>query len=342
MLSVLSELLQTTIITQFSGLKKSPKGWLVTNCPLCVHRGHRPDQKGRFGVKLAGDGHIAISCFNCQFKAKYVPGTLLSRDFVWFLEHIGVPMEDIKKLKFQAFREKEAGDIFDAPKLKGNVIRKWKAMELPKDSYPIMQWLENGCEDRNLLQAAAYAMERNVKLEDIYWSPDTFSQYNKRFILPFRFNGKIVGYTGRYTKEVTNKKLARYINKMPDSFVYNLDAQRDYDREYCLLHEGVLDAYVTDGISCMGSINEDQIHIINGLGKKIIVCPDRDKTGTSLVEIAMQEKWGVSFPHWEDHVKDAGKASQTYGRLLTVKSIMDSVEYNPLKIHVSRKMDHFG
>lgn len=338
---MLSDTLQDVVLGHLGTLKQSPKKWLVRNCPLCVHRGHGPDHKGRFGIKLDGDGHMAISCFNCAFKAKYMPHTLLSRDFVWFLETIGIPKEDVKKLKFQAFREKEAGSIFDAPKLKGNLFNKWVEVDLPDDALPMMTWLEQGCEDANLLRAASYAIERNVNPSGLFWTPLSECQYKKRFILPFYFRKKIVGYTARYTKETTSKVIPRYLNNMPDSFVYNLDAQEDYNRKYCLLHEGVLDAYVTDGISCMGSINQDQIDIIHGLKKEIIVCPDRDKAGGHLIEIAMKEGWAVSFPHWRNDVKDAGKASQVYGRLLTLKSLIDSAERNPLKIHVSRKMDKF-
>lgn len=338
---MLNELLETSILEQFSGLKKSPKGWLVTNCPLCVHRGHNADQKGRFGLKFPGDGQIGVSCFNCAFKAKYVPGTLLSRDFVWFLGKIGIPPDDIKKLKFQAFREKEAGAIFEAPKLRGNLFHKWTPIDLPEDAHPVMTWLNEGCKDKNLLQAVNYAMDRGVNPDDIYWSPDSFSQYNKRFILPYYFRGKIVGFTARYTKDVTSKTLARYINKMPDGYVYNLDAQQDFSRKYCLVHEGTIDAYITGGISCLGSINQDQISIINSLGKEVIVCPDRDSAGEHLVEAALEQGWKVSFPNWAPHVKDAGKAAQVYGRLLTVQSLIESAEKNKLKIHVSRKMDKF-
>ena len=131
---MLSDLLQTTIIRYFPNLRKSPNGWLRQDCPLCIHRGHRPDTKGRFGLNFLKINEIGISCFNCQYKSKFVSGTMFSKDFIWFLEIIGLPKEDIKKLKFQAFREKEAGAIFAAPKLTGITTHNWKTVELPKDA----------------------------------------------------------------------------------------------------------------------------------------------------------------------------------------------------------------
>ena len=154
-------------------------------------------------------------------------------------------------------------------------------------------------------------------------------------------NKNIVGYTARYIAEIPNNTISRYINKMPDSYVYNLDCQKNYDRQYCLLHEGVLDAYMTDGISCLGSINQEQIDIINDLDKVVIVCPDREDSGDHLVNVAIEQGWMVAFPNWGRNVKDAGRASQLYGRLCATKSIISTAERNPLKIKVSRKMDKF-
>lgn len=338
---MLCDILKPLVLEHLPALKKSPKGWLTCNCPLCNRRGHRADRKGRFGVTFPGEGQIGVSCFNCFFKAKYVPKTSLSKDFLWFLEAIGVKREDLQKIKLQAFREREGGSLFEDPVLQGSLFKSWKTRRLPKDSFPILTWLENDCNDPNLLRVAEYALSRNISLEDIFWAPTDYNEYNKRFILPFKFRNRVVGYTARYGDDITDGKTLRYINSMPDNYIYNLDAQDNYNRKYCLLHEGVLDAYITTGISCLGSINKEKVEIINRLEKDIIVCPDRDRDGSRLVEVAMEEGWAVSFPKWAPNIKDAGKASEVYGRLLTVKSILQSIERYSLKISVARKLDHY-
>jgi hypothetical protein len=250
-----------------------------------------------------------------------------------------MPKADVNKLKFQSFREKEAGQIFASPVLAGNVFDKWKEIELPEDSLPLSSW--EGCTDMDYLQAVKYANERHLSLGDIYWSPKKELQQCKRIIIPFYYNGKLVGNTGRYYKDVHNKTIRRYINTMPDNYVYNLDKQKD-DRKYCIVNEGVLDAYLTDGVSSLGTINKTQIDIINSLNKQIVVCPDRDKDGDPLVAVAIENKWAVAFPKWANNIKDAGQACQVYGRLITLHSILSSIETNPLKINILRKMDNYN
>jgi len=62
------------------------------------------------------------------------------------------------------------------------------------------------------------------------------------------------------------------------------------------------------------------------------VCPDRDKNGGTLVDVALNNNWSVSFPLWENGIKDAAKATEKYGRILTLQSILDSAEENPTTI----------
>ena len=80
-------------------------------------------------------------------------------------------------------------------------------------------------------------------------------------------------------------------------------------------------------------MNIEQGNIIDSLNKRVILLPDRDKAGVKLTEAAIERGWHVSFPEWED-CKDAGDAQIKYGRLFTVKSILDSAITNPTKIRV--------
>ena len=55
------------------------------------------------------------------------------------------------------------------------------------------------------------------------------------------------------------------------------------------------------------------------------------------VNVAIKHGWSVSFPEWEDDVKDASDAVEKYGRLFTVKSVLESVETNTTKIKILAK-----
>ena len=96
---------------------------------------------------------------------------------------------------------------------------------------------------------------------------------------------------------------------------------------------------MVDGIAIQGnSVGPEQAHLIEKLGKRIIVCPDRDEAGVDLIMQAAELGWEVSFPPWHVECKDAADAVQRYGRLATVSSIINHATDNALKIKVKAKM----
>lgn len=338
---MLKELILQLIKDRLGNLKPSPSGWECQNCPVCIHRGHSYDTRNRFGLKVDGDGTFVVHCFNCGLNARYSPGKLLSDKLCTFLKQLGVSDSDIKKLKFEAFREKESGKTFARPKLTGDPTSKWAAYGLPEDSYPIMTWLEMGLEEPDFITVAEYCLNRKVKLEDALWSPCKEHFINKRFIMPFYYRGNVVGYAGRFCADtLENKANNRYYGHTPANFVYNLDAQVP-EHPFVIVCEGVLDAYLVKGVATLGAINTEQAEIINSLRKRVIVCPDRDEDGMPLVQAAIDNGWEVAFPKWESHVKDVGKAVQCYGKILTLQSIIKSAITDPTKILLKRKMDNY-
>jgi DNA primase len=85
-------------------------------------------------------------------------------------------------------------------------------------------------------------------------------------------------------------------------------------------------------------VNETQRELIDGLGRQVIVVPDRDAPGQKLVDQATEFGWSVAFPEWDKTVSDVAEAAQKYGRLFTLKSILNSTEKSKLKIDLKRKM----
>jgi DNA primase len=115
--------------------------------------------------------------------------------------------------------------------------------------------------------------------------------------------------------------------------VYGLDRQ-SRNREMVIVTEGQLDAIVTDGCATgRNNINDDQADILKSLEKQIIVLPDRDEAGKQMCKSAIRHGFSVSFPEWKD-CKDASDALTKYGRLYTIRSIINSVEKNPTKIEL--------
>lgn len=309
---------------------------------LCHLRGESADRRGRFGIKFDND-KIVVHCFNCSFDASCISGKTLSKNFETFLKELGIPEYDVKKINFELFKEHAAIETAEKLELKGAVTSSWVPNSLPKDSQTLMAWLDADCNDPEFLKVVQYALDRKfTDMHHLYWTPiETKFEYNKRLILPFRYKGVVVGHTGRFADPLVQASATRpkYINIMPDNYIYNLDAQADWKRKYVILCEGVFDAYFTDGICPIGNtLSADQIAMINRLGKTVIVCPDKDKDGGVLVKHAMEQGWGVCFPGWGDDVKDASKATEIFGRILTVQSIIQTAEFNPLAIELTWKL----
>ena len=87
--------------------KRSPSGWISFNAPCCVHNGETQDTRSRGGVMSNPNGSLSYHCFNCNFKASYVPGRHLSYKFRKLLNWLGTPENEIKRLVIDAIRVKD-------------------------------------------------------------------------------------------------------------------------------------------------------------------------------------------------------------------------------------------
>jgi hypothetical protein len=337
------DIIKDAILQNIGPLKQAPKGWHKRHCMLCHTQGHGKDTRNRFGIQF-NQQNIVAHCFNCSFNAGYTEGRDLTKSFKFFLTQLNIDEKFIKQIEFEIFKQRnrmqsiregdEAKDEDPEKKFKA-LFQKWKPMDLPEDSYTITQWLENGLEDPDFLNVVNYAIGRNIlDLDNFYWSPSKEFNLSQRLIIPYVYKSKIVGFTARLYYDVPDKSIPKYYQQCPPDFVYNLDHQQGWHRKYALVTEGVLDAWVTDGISILGEIGQSQIDIINRLQKQVIVCPDRDKKGWDLVEVAIKNNWAVSFPKWEKDIKDAAKAAERYGRLLTTHSIISSAVSGKEKIYL--------
>ena len=179
-----------------------------------------------------------------------------------------------------------------------------------------------------------YMAARGLNTDDTnyYWSPSL--GYRDRLIIPFYFEGRVVGWTGR---SVNPDKKPKYLTEVQPGYVYGLDEQ-GYAKSFAILCEGQIDAIHIQGTALGGSeINDQQSMLLNRLQKQIIVCPDRDKAGSKLVEQAIDLGWSVSMPEWTEDICDIGEAVERYGRLYTLYSIANTAEDSPLKIRLRAK-----
>ena len=333
-------LIQNTILTSLPvGRKKTPSGWISFNAPCCVHNGETADKKKRGGVMTSADGTVSYHCFNCGFKASYVIGRKLTYKMRQFMGYIGVPDDTIRKLAIEAMREEEGDKKYEKKK-----FVTFKRRELPKHTRSLGEWLEE-------YTVGTMATEQQTKIDnllnylagrgigpdwyDFMYSSDKYWDVDKRLLIPFYWRGDIVGFTGRMFEQ--SDKVKYYTDVQP-GYVFNMDAQ-DWTRKFVIVTEGPFDAITVSGVSILGSeINDIQRELIDGLGRKVIVVPDRDAPGEKLINQAIEFGWSVAFPDWDEKVEDVADAVLKYGRLFTIQSILKTTESNKFKIDLKRKM----
>jgi len=327
---VLIDKLKSLILSRLSGRKVNPSGWMSLNCPMCISMGEvRLDKRKRGGFNFTTTNVISYHCFNCGYTTGYHGGSVLGHKFINLLISINVEDSVVNKLKIESLKEKDQ-DIVVEPERKVNLD--WESVALPNNSMPISDKVDKKV--LSYLQSRGKGIYENW---DFYWSPDTYMDLNSRIIVPCYFKNKTVGWVTRHIKPNKDTTPKYYVNIQRD-YLFNVDQLYTKDRKYVILVEGPFDAIGIDGVGLLGSqVTDIQAEFLNSFNKKIILVPDRDRAGKKLIPSAIKHGWSVSFPDWDKNVKDVADAVKKYGRLFTLRSIIDTSEDNAMKINVLKR-----
>jgi|TARA_B110000908_G_scaffold126341_1_gene148178 hypothetical protein len=316
-----------TVLTYLPPKRKTtPSGWLSFNAPCCHHNGTSSDTRLRGGLILNPDG-VSYHCFNCGYKASWQQGRNLSIKMRKLLQWMNTPDDVINKLALTVMQENEGLEV----KLRMTEMPEFNTVPMPEDAIKISDITDVNKHSMAILE---YMSQRKLFLEDYtyYWSPSL--GYRDRLIIPFYFEGRIVGWTARTIKDNSKYK---YMSEQQPGYVFNLDNQ-GYRKIFVIVCEGPIDAIHIEGVALLGSEAKDQQRmLINRLSKDVIVVPDRDYAGSKLVEQAIDFGWGVSMPQWDNDINDIGDAVERYGRIFTLHSIVSHAQTSPLKIRLGAK-----
>jgi len=317
-------------ITQYLPAKKktSSSGWTSFNAPCCVHNGESADRRQRGGIKITEQGW-SYHCFNCGFKASFILGRHLGFRTRRFLGWLGVPDQEIERINLESLRHRSIQGILDDRQRTSNTVQgiEFEDRELPEDFALI---------DRNMPNHWQYLRDRCVP-EDfpcgmIHGDVDDKFSRRQGVIIPFTYDGRIVGHTRRFFDDHN----PRYIHDMQPGFVFGTDLQKS-DWHHVIVVEGVFDALSISGLAVLhADINDAQARLIRSLGREVTVVPDQDAAGMKLVDRALELGWAVSMPEWQD-CKDVNDAVKRYGRLATLLTIMRHRETNRIKIEMRRR-----
>jgi hypothetical protein len=322
--------------------RTTPRGWILFDGVCCHHRGHNPDKRMRGNIKLSENGIVGGNCYNCGFKFMF-DGQHLSHNFELFLTWLGVDHSDIQRIRLELLKNQVDGAEATGATALRNLHSQWQPVELPPQSQPLQAWQDLGCDDARFLHVVKYLQSRGDAIAqgyDYWWSPHPQHHMCDRLILPFYHKHDIVGYTARYSQAQPPAGITRYYNSViPQGFLFNQDIAQYHNRKFMILTEGPFDAIAVQGVAAMGSkLSDYQIHWLSQQDKHIVVLPDRTRSNQDLIDTALLFGWSVSFPDWENHIKDAAEACKAYGNIYTISSVLASRTTNPITIGVRRKM----
>jgi hypothetical protein len=308
--------------------KKTPSGWTSFNAPCCHHRGHSTDDRQRGGVNFS-DGFV-YNCFNCGYTASWKPGRQIGQKLKNLMRWLGAPDDDINKMVFEALK----AEAPEAKQEKRELVT-FPDKELPEGSLLLSEWIDQELDselDQKLANVVNYLVSRGIDpLGNFYWSP--LDGMDERVIIPFTYTGRIVGWTARKVKEGKPK----YLSEQQPHFVFNMDSVTQ-NQEYLFVVEGPFDALAVRGVALLhNEISDEQARLINKLGKTVIVIPDQDRAGGSLITDALRHDWYVAFPNWEDDVKDCADAVAKYGKLFVMVDAINTAVNGAIKINLYKK-----
>ena len=310
-------------------IKASPSGWISFNAPCCQHRGHARDTRKRAGIMFS-EG-VVYNCFNCKYTASWQPGRTLTEKFKTLCRWLGANDDEIKHLVFEALKTESLD--YEPEHFVEKV--KFTKKDLPEATMTIAEWVNSAylpdiAED--IGKVIDYLIDRGYDPMDgnFCWSPAP--GFVDRVIIPFKYDGEVVGNTARKVKEGRPK----YLSDQHPFFVFNVDAQ-DSLNKYVFVCEGPFDALAVGGVALLtNEISQQQAHIINQLGKEVIVIPDQDQAGLMLIKQAIDYDWSVAFPNWSEDVKDCADAVKKYGKLFVIVDAIKTAQRGEIKISVAR------
>jgi len=243
---------------------------------------------------------------------------------------MNVPSEEIDRINLESLRHRSVQGILDDRQRIACAIQDiaFEDRDLPVDFALV---------DHNMSVHWKYLRDRcvpeNYPVGAIHGEPEDKFMRRQGVIIPFTYDGRIVGSTRRYF----DNRNPRYIHDMQPGYVFGTDIQRP-DWQHVLVVEGVFDALSIGGLAVLhAEINDAQARLIRSIGREVTVVPDQDEAGMKLIDRAMELGWAVSIPEWPSDVKDVNDAVKQYGKLVTMIHIFQSRETSRIKIELRKR-----
>lgn len=317
------------ILSIIPGRKKlRSKGWYSFNAVCCHHRGHKPDRRGRAGIKFENHYSWRYHCFNCNYNCHFTLGKSINTKARQLLGWSGIDEQQISSWNIESLRQRDFVDAILPPEPKSFNVS-FKPCALPDNAVLINT---SNPKHRPFIN---YLQRRGFKHTDYAFmvTPGDEGRFANRIIIPYTYKNEIVGHTSRFCDVQTPK----YINEQSPGYIFGIDLQQP-EWQYCLLMEGIFDALSIHGCAYMhNTISVEQARTLSLLNRRIIVVPDQDTAGLSVTDRALELGYNVSIPDWGPGVKDVNEAVIKWGKLATVLSIIDAATSSKVKIKLRKQ-----
>ena len=309
--------------------KQTPSAWISFNAVCCEHNGSGKDKRSRGGIKITDHGW-SYHCFNCGYTASFILGRNLSFKARRLLVWLNVPEQEIERVNLDSLRYRGIHGILNDRQRTAHAVQgiQFQDRDLPVDFALV---------DRNTPMHWQYLRDRCVP-EDypigmIHGDPNQKWTHRPGVIIPYTYDGRIVGHTRRYLDD----RSPRYIHDLQPGYVFGTDLQHP-EWQHVIVVEGVFDALSIAGLAVLhAEINDQQVRLIQSLEREVTVVPDQDEAGMKLIDRAIELGWAVSIPAWPSGVKDVNDAVRAHGRLGALLTIMQARENNRIKIQMRKK-----
>lgn len=305
--------------------KKTHSGWVSFNAICCNHYGgHRPDTRGRGGIMMDNQNWV-MHCFNCGFKCSFTLGKSITPNTRKYLQWLGVDDIQIQRWNLESLQYKDLLDF--------TIQKKTSSVKFQTRQLPVGEDLDTNNPKHKVY--VDYLLKRKIDIHNYRFivTPNDSGRNNNRIVIPYYYRNKIVGNTSRFL----DNKIPKFLNNQQPGYVFNTNKQK-HDYTVCIVTEGIFDALCIDGVAVMhDGINDHQSEILNSLGKRIIVVPDRDETGLKIIDRALELGYSVSLPNWHDDVKDVNDAVIKYGKLPTLLSILQCATSSKIKLEMQKR-----
>jgi len=315
------------ILTIIPGQVKTTKsGWHSFNAVCCHNRGHRVDTRFRGGLKIDGNNWL-YHCFNCQYTCSFEYGRFIDDKTSEMLKWCGMEQSDINRWSFDSRSHRHILDLIPKAVVEDEIT--FPPISLPNNSEFI--------DKANPKHARYIEYLESRKIDPLKYpfcvTPYEKGRNNNRIIVPYTYKNEIVGHTSRFM----DNRLPKYLNDQSPGYVFGYDLQHP-EWQVCILMEGIFDALSIDGCATMHeTISPSQAKLLATLKRKIIVVPDYDKSGLSMISKAQEYGYSISLPNWGEGVKDVNDAVVRYGKLPTVLAILEAATTSKILIEMKRQ-----